>query len=60
MRKIVIEINCDAEHCANCDSLTIEEERKKGFCEMFWAILEFEPGKDFKRDFVCIEAEAKE
>jgi len=61
MAKIAIEINCDAEHCANCDDLTIEHEigEKKGFCEMFWENLKFEPGKDFKRLPVCLNAEIK-
>ena len=64
MAKIVIEINCDAEHCVNCDDLTLPDERgeekKKGFCEMFWANLEFEPGRDFKRLPQCLIAEVKQ
>jgi len=58
MKKITIEIKCEAEHCANCDDLTTGTQ--KGFCEMFWKHLEFERGKDYRRLPECLNAEVKE
>jgi len=58
MTKIAIEIRCKAEHCANCDSLSVDG--KRGFCDLFWKRLEYEQGKDFKRLPECLNAEVKE